>query len=203
GGAETDLQALLSYSRQRRGPHQGDRSRSLHRPLRRAQARRPRLRRKRRRGTRQHLHAAASGGPGIRVRGRTSQRVLIVEDEHHLAEGLRFNLEDEGYSAEVEESGDRALARLLDPAQHYDLVVLDVMLPGMDGFTVARELPQRQDFGPVATLHARARPAAAAERRAGADADGARPSRRRAQRVRGGGRRLSRQADGTGDPARA
>jgi len=92
------------------------------------------------------------------VSGRTSQRVLIVEDEHHLAEGLRFNLEAEGYSAEVEESGDRALARLLDPAQHYDLVVLDVMLPGMDGFTVARELRRRQNFVPVLMLTARGRP---------------------------------------------
>src|SRR4029078_8802602 len=86
------------------------------------------------------------------------ERVLIVEHEHQLAEGLRFNLEAEGYSAEVEESGDRALARLLDPAQHYDLVVLDVMLPGMDGFTVARELRQRQNFVPVLMLTARGRP---------------------------------------------
>jgi DNA-binding response OmpR family regulator len=85
-------------------------------------------------------------------------RVLIVEDEHHLAEGLRFNLEAEGYSADVEDSGDRALERLLDPAQHYDLVVLDVMLPGKDGFTVARELRQRQNFVPVLMLTARGRP---------------------------------------------
>ena len=87
-----------------------------------------------------------------------SQRVLIVEDEHHLAEGLRFNLEAEGFSADVEESGERALDRLLDPALHYDLVVLDVMLPGKDGFAVARELRQRQNFVPVLMLTARGRP---------------------------------------------
>jgi len=87
-----------------------------------------------------------------------AQRVLIVEDEHHLAEGLRFNLEAEGYSADIEESGDKALGRLLDPAQHYDLVVLDVMLPGKDGFAVARALRQRKNFVPVLMLTARGRP---------------------------------------------
>ena len=55
-----------------------------------------------------------------------AQRVLIVEDEQHLAEGLRFNLEAEGFEAEIQDDGDRALARLLDPAEHFDLVVLDV-----------------------------------------------------------------------------
>ena len=85
-------------------------------------------------------------------------RVLIVEDEHHLAEGLRFNLEAEGFSAEVVEDGERALERLLDPEQHFDLVVLDVMLPGRDGFAVATELRQKQNFVPVLMLTARGRP---------------------------------------------
>jgi DNA-binding response OmpR family regulator len=87
-----------------------------------------------------------------------AQRVLIVEDEQHLAEGLRFNLEAEGFEAEVQDNGDRALARLLDPAVHFDLVVLDVMLPGKDGFAVVRELRQRQHFVPVLMLTARGRP---------------------------------------------
>lgn len=87
-----------------------------------------------------------------------AQRVLIVEDEQHLAEGLRFNLEAEGFEAEVQDDGDRALARLLDPAEHFDLVVLDVMLPGKDGFTVVRELRQRKHFVPVLMLTARGRP---------------------------------------------
>ena len=85
-------------------------------------------------------------------------RVLIVEDEHHLAEGLRFNLEAEGFSAEVVDDGNRALERLLDPQQHFDLVVLDVMLPGRDGFAVASELRQKQNFVPVLMLTARGRP---------------------------------------------
>ena len=87
-----------------------------------------------------------------------SPRVLIVEDEHHLAEGLRFNLEAEGFSADVVDSGERALERLLDPALHFDVVVLDVMLPGRDGFSVATELRQNQNFVPVLMLTARGRP---------------------------------------------
>ena len=87
-----------------------------------------------------------------------AQRVLIVEDEHHLAEGLRFNLEAEGFHAEVVDNGADALARLLDPAEHFDLVVLDVMLPGKDGFAVAAELRQQQNFVPVLMLTARGRP---------------------------------------------
>jgi two-component system alkaline phosphatase synthesis response regulator PhoP len=87
-----------------------------------------------------------------------AQRVLIVEDEQHLAEGLRFNLEAEGFEAEVLDSGERALERLLDPAQHFDLVVLDVMLPGKDGFAVVSELRQQKHFVPVLMLTARGRP---------------------------------------------
>ena len=88
----------------------------------------------------------------------TAQRVLIVEDEQHLAEGLRFNLEAEGFQAEVVDNGGRALERLLDPQQHFDLVVLDVMLPEIDGFTVATELRQHQNFVPILMLTARGRP---------------------------------------------
>jgi two-component system alkaline phosphatase synthesis response regulator PhoP len=92
------------------------------------------------------------------VKPGMAQRVLIVEDEQHLAEGLRFNLEAEGFDTEVLDNGDLALARLLDPAQHFDLVVLDVMLPGRDGFAVTRELRQRNHFVPVLMLTARGRP---------------------------------------------
>jgi DNA-binding response OmpR family regulator len=60
----------------------------------------------------------------------TPQRVLIVEDEQHLAEGLRFNLEAEGYQAQVVETGEAALQRLVSAREAFDLVVLDVMLPG-------------------------------------------------------------------------
>jgi|SRR5215203_2369690 len=86
-------------------------------------------------------------------------RVLIVEDEQHLAEGLRFNLEAEGYEADVVDTGERALTRLIgEERQHYDLVVLDIMLPGKDGFAVVRELRQARQFLPVLVLTARGRP---------------------------------------------
>jgi len=86
------------------------------------------------------------------------KRVLIVEDEQHLAEGLRFNLEAEGFHAEVVDTGERAIERLFDPHEPFDLVVLDVMLPKMDGFTVASELRRRENFVPVLMLTARGRP---------------------------------------------
>jgi two-component system, OmpR family, alkaline phosphatase synthesis response regulator PhoP len=87
------------------------------------------------------------------------QRVLIVEDEPHLAEGLRFNLVAEGFEAEVVESGERALERLVGSnGVPFDLVVLDVMLPGKDGFEVVSELRAQKQFVPVLMLTARGRP---------------------------------------------
>ena len=61
-------------------------------------------------------------------------RVLVVEDEAHLATGIKFNLELEGYDVEVVGDGVQAVARLAPPDHGLDLVILDVMLPGMDGF---------------------------------------------------------------------
>ncbi len=84
--------------------------------------------------------------------------VLIVEDEKHLADGLRFNLEAEGYSVDTTSDGEAALALLLADAQKYDAVVLDVMLPGRDGFEVAHELRQAGQFIPILMLTARGRP---------------------------------------------
>jgi len=86
------------------------------------------------------------------------RRVLIVEDEAHLAEGLRFNLEAEGYGAEVVETGEAALERLLGGGRPFDLVVLDVMLPGKDGFQIAAELRLAKQFVPILMLTARGRP---------------------------------------------
>jgi len=83
-------------------------------------------------------------------------RILIVEDEQHLADGLRFNLEAEGFDVELAQTGEDALARLAR-APAIDVVVLDVMLPGMNGFTVVGELRQRAQYVPVLILTARGR----------------------------------------------
>jgi len=90
-------------------------------------------------------------------------RILIVEDEQHLAEGLRFNLEAEGYQVQAVETGEAALQLLIpqpddvtQPA--FDLVVLDVMLPVKDGFTVVSEMRGAGQFVPTLMLTARGRP---------------------------------------------
>jgi DNA-binding response OmpR family regulator len=84
-------------------------------------------------------------------------RILIVEDERHLADGLRFNLEAESHVAEVVETGEAALARLAQEPP-LDVVVLDVMLPDIDGFAVATEIRKRGQFVPVLMLTARGAP---------------------------------------------
>lgn len=85
-------------------------------------------------------------------------RILIVEDEDHLARGLRFNLEAEGYAVEVVGDGESALARLGESPQIFDAIILDVMLPGIDGFTVARELRESGQYVPILILTARGHP---------------------------------------------
>jgi two-component system alkaline phosphatase synthesis response regulator PhoP len=90
-------------------------------------------------------------------------RILIVEDEQHLAEGLRFNLEAEGYQVQAVETGEAALQLLIPPAEDvnqppFDLVVLDVMLPVKDGFTVVSEMRGAGQFVPTLMLTARGRP---------------------------------------------
>jgi DNA-binding response OmpR family regulator len=85
-------------------------------------------------------------------------RILVVEDEVHLAQGLRFNLEAEGYSVDTTEHGEEALTWLLHEKRPFDALVLDVMLPGKDGFTVARELRDARHFIPLLMLTARSRP---------------------------------------------
>ena len=85
-------------------------------------------------------------------------KVLIVEDEQHLADGLRFNLEAEQYDVTVVDNGEAALGLLTTSPSLFDVVVLDVMLPGKDGFTVVSELRQHGQFVPVLMLTARGRP---------------------------------------------
>ncbi len=84
-------------------------------------------------------------------------RVLIVEDEQHLAEGLRFNLEEEGFEVTLCESGEEALAAF-EQGPAFSLLVLDVMLPGLSGFDVIQQLRARGHFLPTLMLTARSRP---------------------------------------------
>jgi DNA-binding response OmpR family regulator len=84
-------------------------------------------------------------------------RILIVEDEQHLADGLRYNFEAEQYDVDVVDSGEEALARLTGTGPPCDLVILDLMLPGIDGFAVVSELRRVRRFVPVLMLTARSR----------------------------------------------
>ena len=84
--------------------------------------------------------------------------IVVVEDEEHLAQGLRFNLEADGYRVLVYGDGESAIEALLQPENPIAAVVLDVMLPGRDGFSVVQELRDRQNYTPVLLLTARSRP---------------------------------------------
>ena len=83
-------------------------------------------------------------------------KILIVEDEQHIADGLRFNLEADGYEAEIAHDGETALDMV--KASTFDAIVLDVMLPGIDGFSVAKTLREEKNFTPILMLTARGRP---------------------------------------------
>jgi DNA-binding response OmpR family regulator len=88
-------------------------------------------------------------------------RVLVVEDESHLAKGIQFNLEAEGYDVDVVEDGKAALERLAPASgagNDFDLVILDVMLPGLDGFEVADRMRKAGNFTPVLMLTAKSLP---------------------------------------------
>lgn len=89
-------------------------------------------------------------------------RVVLVEDEEHLAKGVLFNLQAEGYRTHHESDGDAALAFLLDAPltgpDRVSIIVLDCMLPGTDGFDIARRLRAAQRYTPILMLTARSRP---------------------------------------------
>src|SRR5277367_3934842 len=84
--------------------------------------------------------------------------IVLVEDEEHLAQGLLFNLQAEGYRTHHESDGDAALAYLLAVKENPAAIVLDCMLPGADGFTIVRALREAQHYTPVLMLTARSRP---------------------------------------------
>lgn len=85
-------------------------------------------------------------------------RVLIVEDEIHLATGLRFNLEAEGHQVKIAGDGEAAIELLLHRREPFDAIILDVMLPGKDGFSVVSQLRDSKNYTPVLILTARGRP---------------------------------------------
>ncbi|MBX7172639.1 MAG: response regulator transcription factor [Pyrinomonadaceae bacterium] len=83
-------------------------------------------------------------------------KILIVEDEQHLAEGLKFNLELEDYETEIAQDGKIALEILAN--KEFDAIILDVMLPEIDGFEVARTLRSQENFTPILMLTALGKP---------------------------------------------
>lgn len=88
----------------------------------------------------------------------TSALIVVVEDEDHLAQGLLFNLREEGYRTFHASDGDTALTYLLHPPEEIAAVILDCMLPGPDGFTIVRALREAEIYTPVLMLTARSRP---------------------------------------------
>lgn len=83
-------------------------------------------------------------------------RVLVVEDEEAIAQGIVLNLQRKGYRAEVAADGTEALARA--ESGGFDLILLDIRLPGLDGFEVCQRLRQQDDFTPILILTARGQP---------------------------------------------
>ncbi|HEY3308895.1 MAG TPA: response regulator, partial [Desulfuromonadaceae bacterium] len=79
--------------------------------------------------------------------------IMLVEDEIHLARGICFNLEQEGCRISHFETGEKALDAM--EVDHFDLIILDVMLPGMDGFQVCRAVRKLDPRVPVLMLTAR------------------------------------------------
>jgi DNA-binding response OmpR family regulator len=91
---------------------------------------------------------------------KTAPLIAVVEDEEHLAQGLLFNLEAEGYRTHHEADGDSALAWLLTATSTENppaAILLDVMLPGRDGFSIVRALREAGRYTPVLLLTARGR----------------------------------------------
>ncbi|MEZ4454759.1 MAG: response regulator transcription factor [Nannocystaceae bacterium] len=81
------------------------------------------------------------------------RRFLVVEDEHHLAAGLKLNFEIEGYAVDVAATARQAAELLVQQGPH-DLIILDVMLPDTDGITFCRRLREAGNFTPVLMLTA-------------------------------------------------
>jgi two-component system OmpR family response regulator len=85
----------------------------------------------------------------------TMKHILVVEDEQHLAFGIKFNLEAEGYEVTTAGDGPTALKLFEELPQGADLVILDLMLPGMSGYAVCEALREKGSAVPVLMLSAR------------------------------------------------
>lgn len=83
------------------------------------------------------------------------EHILVVEDEEHLATGIKYNLDAEGYRVTTAGDGPSALAMIEENAGDVDLVILDLMLPGMSGYAVCESLRARDKNLPVLILSAR------------------------------------------------
>jgi DNA-binding response OmpR family regulator len=83
------------------------------------------------------------------------KHILVVEDERHLAMGIKFNLEKEGYRVTIAASGVEALRIVDEQEAEVDLIILDIMLPGMSGYAVCEALRQRGSDVPILILSAR------------------------------------------------
>jgi two-component system OmpR family response regulator len=83
------------------------------------------------------------------------KHILVVEDEQHLAFGIKYNLEAEGYEATTAGDGPTALKLFEEQPKGFDLVILDLMLPGMSGYAVCEALREKGNDVPVLMLSAR------------------------------------------------
>jgi len=83
------------------------------------------------------------------------KHILVVEDEHHLAIGIKYNLESEGYRVTVAGDGPSALEAVAEHGEDLQLIILDLMLPGMSGYTVCQTLREEGNLVPVLMLSAR------------------------------------------------
>src|SRR5437899_2808813 len=82
-----------------------------------------------------------------------SRRILVIEDDPDISQMLALNLRNEGYLVSVARDGESGLARLR--GERHDLLVLDLMLPGMDGLNVCREVRQMPDYVPIIIVSAK------------------------------------------------
>ena len=88
----------------------------------------------------------------------TPSHILVVEDEEHLAIGIKFNLEAEGYLVTTLNEGAAVLQVIQDSETAVDLVILDIMLPGMSGYTICRMVREAGYDTPILLLSARTLP---------------------------------------------